>query len=90
MWVENEEIAHTHSMASWTSSSGKPVGTNVISCKEFKKMDVQSHWQKAKQLRLCYTCLGRNHKGERCAQNSRRGIYGCQKMPNQVYMEISL
>ena len=47
-------------------------------------MDVQSRWQKAKQLRLCYRCLGRNHKGGRCAQNSRCGIDGCQKTHNRA------
>ena len=47
-------------------------------------MDAQSRWQKAKQLRLCYRCLGRNHKGGRCAQNSRCGIDGCQKTHNRA------
>ena len=47
-------------------------------------MDEQSRWQKAKQLRLCYRCLGRNHKGGRCAQNSRWGIDGCQKTYNRA------
>jgi len=47
-------------------------------------MDVQSRWQKAKQLRLCYRCLGRNHKGGRCAQNSRCSIDGCQKTHNRA------
>ena len=45
-------------------------------------MDVQSRWQNAKLLRLCYRCLGRNHKGGRCAQNSHCGIDGCQKTHN--------
>ena len=75
------------------SGSGKPASTNcplckrdhpVWSCQEFKKMDVQSRWQKAKQLRLCYRCLARNHKGGRCAQNSRCGIDGCQKTHNRA------
>ena len=47
-------------------------------------MDVQSHWQKAKQPRLCYSCLGRNHNRGRCAQNSRCGIDGCQKTHNRA------
>ena len=47
-------------------------------------MDVQSRWQKAKQLRLCYRCLGRKHKGGRCAQNCRCGIDGCQKTHNRA------
>lgn len=45
-------------------------------------MDVQSRWNKAKQLGLCYRCLGKNHKGRRCIQNSRCGTDGCQKTHN--------
>ena len=83
----------SHTFFGRPSGSGKPVRTNcplckrdhpVWSCQEFKKMDVQSRWQKAKQLRLCYRCLGRNHKGGRCAQNSRCGIDGCQKTHNRA------
>ena len=40
-------------------------------------MDVQSRWNKDRQLGLCYRCLGRNHKGSLC------GIDGCQKTHNQ-------
>ena len=47
-------------------------------------MDVQSHWNKAKQLGLCYRCLGKNHKGRRCIQNSWCGIDGFQKTHNQA------
>jgi len=53
-------------------------------------MDVQSRWQKAKQLRLCYRWLGKNHKGGQRAQNSWCGIDGCHKTRNRVCMEISL
>ena len=83
----------SHTFFARTSGSGKPAGTNcplckgdhpVWSCLEFKKMDVQSRRQKAKQLRLCYRCLGRNHKGGQCAQNSRCDIDGCQKTHNRV------
>ena len=83
----------SHTFFGRPSGSGKPASTNcplckrdhpVWSCQEFKKMDVQSRWQKAKQLRLCYRCLGRNHKGGRCAQNSRCGIDGCQKTHNRA------
>ena len=82
-----------HTFFGWPSGSGKPASTNCPLCKrdhpvwsgqEFKKMDVQSRWQKAKQLRLCYRCLGRKHKGRRCAQNCRCGIDGCQKTHNQA------
>ena len=85
----------SHTFFGRTSGSGKPADTNcplckrdhpVWSCLEFKKMDVQSRWQKAKQLRLCYrcACLGRNHKGGQCAQNSRCGIDGCPKTHNRA------
>ena len=83
----------SHTFFGRPSGSGKPLSTNcplckrdhpVWSCQEFKKMDLQSRWQKAKQLRLCYRCLGRNHKGGRCAQNSRCGIDGCQKTHNRA------
>ena len=52
----------SHTFFVRTSGSGKPAGTNCPLCKrdhpvwsdiEFKKMDVPSRWQKAKQLRLC-------------------------------------
>ena len=57
----------SHTFFGQTSSSGKPVCTKcrlckkdhpVWSCVEFKKMEVQSRWQKAKKLRLRYRCLG--------------------------------
>ena len=93
---KRRDSSHTFFIA---SGSEKPASTNcplckrdlpVWSCQEFKKMDAQSRWQKAKQLRLCYRCLGRNRKGARCAQNSRCGIDGCQKTQIGHCMEISL
>ena len=86
----------SHTFFGQTSGPGTPVSTKwpfrkkdhpVWSCEEFKKMDVQSRWQTAKQLRLCYRCLGRNQKGGRCAQNSRCGIDGCQKTHNRALHE---
>ena len=53
-------------------------------------MDEQSRWQKAKQIRLCYRCLGRNHKGGRCTQNSRWGIDGCQKTYKRLLKDPQL
>ena len=35
-------------------------------CDVFTRMDVPSRWGVAKRLSLCYRCLRRDHKGERC------------------------
>ena len=53
-------------------------------CEEFKKMDVQNRWLTAKQLRVCFCCLRRNHTSDRCARSKSCGIDGCQRTHNRL------
>jgi len=53
-------------------------------CDGFKRIDVPSRWGVAKRLRLCYRCLRRDHKGDRCTRSRECGIDGCQDTHNRL------
>ncbi|XP_070560350.1 uncharacterized protein [Ptychodera flava] len=56
----------------------------VWSCDQFKKMGVSQRWDAAKQFKLCYCCLGDDHRGQHCTRTRICGTYGCQDTPNRL------
>lgn len=46
-------------------------------CQAFKQMDATHRWAKAKQLGVCYRCLGHGHQGRLCQRSRKCGLDGC-------------
>ena len=47
-------------------------------------MDTKSRWETAKKYKLCYRCLGNNHRGNNCKQHGKCGINGCSDTHNRL------
>ena len=56
----------------------------VWSCKKFKEMKPWERWNTAKQFRLCFRCLNRNHIGSSCKATRVCGKDGCQKTHHEL------
>jgi hypothetical protein len=41
-------------------------------------------WDKAKQLHLCYRCLGFNHVGKSCRRSRQCGQNGCEELHHRL------
>ena len=50
----------------------------IWKCPEFASLDVNQRWLKAKELRLCYRCLGSGHLGSACRRFRKCGRNDCQ------------
>ncbi|XP_052281199.1 uncharacterized protein LOC127878708 [Dreissena polymorpha] len=56
----------------------------VWNCDNFKEMNVSQRWDKAKQLYLCYRCLGFNHVGKSCRRSRQCGHNGCEELHHRL------
>ncbi|XP_053385782.1 uncharacterized protein LOC128550562 [Mercenaria mercenaria] len=66
----------------------KPHGT--WECSIMNRLPVTERWQKAKELRLCFRCLGNNHTGSNCRRMKKCGINGCQKTHHRLLYQSEL
>ena len=56
----------------------------VWSCEIFRKMDIGQRWNVAKQFKLCFRCLGDDHRGNQCKRTRICDIHGCQDTHNKL------
>ncbi|XP_048239844.1 uncharacterized protein LOC124124713 isoform X1 [Haliotis rufescens] len=56
-------------------------------CNVFKNMNVSERWNTAKKMKVCFRCLGGNHRGSQCRYAYRCGINGCTKTHNRLLHE---
>ena len=56
----------------------------VWSCETFRAKTVSERWSTAKQNRLCFKCLGKNHIARFCRRQMLCGIGGCTKTHNRL------
>ena len=47
-------------------------------CPDFEALDIDSKWDKAKEVGVCYRCLNINHTGNNCTMAKTCNIDGCQ------------
>ena len=50
----------------------------VWRCDKFKDLPVQERWNTAKRLKLCFRCLGGDHRGQTCVRTRVCGINNCK------------
>ncbi|XP_045206181.2 uncharacterized protein LOC123558365 [Mercenaria mercenaria] len=50
----------------------------------FKQLSPSQRWEKAKDLKLCFRCLGNGHAGSTCNRMKVCGIQGCKKNHNRL------
>ncbi|XP_067051180.1 uncharacterized protein [Acropora muricata] len=48
-------------------------------CKQFYEKGVDDRWQIAKERKLCFHCLARDHRGKDCTKARKCGIDGCTR-----------
>ena len=56
----------------------------IWQCDKFKQLETPDRWDVAKDKRLCYRCLGTNHRGITCTKTSICGINGCTESHNRL------
>ena len=79
---DNSVVVDQHSM----NGAGQPTvkcalcqGTHSIwKCENFKSYNLDSRWKKAKELGLCFRCLGVRHKASSCKKTKICGINKCR------------
>ena len=49
----------------------------VWHCKSFRQLSATSRWKQAKQLGLCFRCLGGGHRGQDCPRTRTCSVVGC-------------
>lgn len=53
-------------------------GEHVLTlCETWKKLDVNERWELAKKMGLCFCCLKRGHRTERCSLKGTCPVEGC-------------
>ena len=56
----------------------------VWRCDKFKDLSVQERWNTAKRLKLCFRCLGGDHRGQTCVRTRVCGINNCKDNHNRL------
>ena len=56
----------------------------VWHCDKFKDLPVQERWNTAKRLKLCFRCLGGDHRGQTCVRTRVCGINNCKDNHNRL------
>ncbi|KAL4238005.1 hypothetical protein ACF0H5_002716 [Mactra antiquata] len=56
----------------------------IYRCSKFKQLYPEQRWEKAKQLNLCFRCLGSGHTGSKCNKMKQCGINDCKKNHNRL------
>ena len=46
-------------------------------CEQFKALPVDQRWEKARELRVCFSCLSHSHRSSTCRRAKRCPIVGC-------------
>ena len=47
-------------------------------CDQFKALPVEKRWDKARELRVCFSCLSSSHRSKTCRRTRRCSIDGCR------------
>ena len=53
-------------------------------CKTFQELKECDRWEKAKELKLCFRCLGYDHMGGFCKRSRVCGIQGCRRTHHRL------
>ena len=56
----------------------------VWRCDKFKDLPVQERWNTAKRLKLCFRCLGGDHRGQTCVRTGVCGMNNCKDNHNTL------
>lgn len=56
----------------------------LTECQHFKDLSVDDRWKKARELRLCFSCLKGHHQVGKCFKKQRCGVDGCDKQHNYI------
>ena len=59
----------------------------IWQCKQFLSLDIANRWAKAKELGLCFRCLGGKHLSKSCSRTLICGIDGCKANHNRLLHE---
>ena len=57
----------------------------VWRCDKFKDLPVQERWNTAKRLKLCFRCLGGDHRSQTCVRTRVCGINNCKDNHNRLW-----
>ncbi|XP_073813433.1 uncharacterized protein [Musca autumnalis] len=57
---------------------------SITNCHQFKNLPIDDRWKKARDLRLCFSCLKGQHQVVKCFNKQRCGIDGCDKSHNYI------
>ncbi|XP_065198351.1 uncharacterized protein LOC135829896 [Sycon ciliatum] len=74
--ARDEETSFISSRATCPECSGSH---GIWECSTFKGHDTGQRWTRAKELSLCYRCLGTGHRGDKCPRTRTCGVDGCQR-----------
>lgn len=53
-------------------------------CKTFQSLKESDRWDKAKEMKLCFRCLGHDHVGGSCQRSRVCGIQGCKRTHHRL------
>ena len=56
----------------------------IWNCKTFQDLRESDRWEKAKELKLCFRCLGHDHVGGSCKRSRVCGIQGCTRTHHRL------
>ena len=79
-WHNERNTGRFHAYATQTHVDDCPVCENkhpVHACYEFRSYDIDTRWQCAKALKLCFRCLSSFHEGKNCRKTERCTQSGC-------------
>ncbi|XP_065182634.1 uncharacterized protein LOC135813469 [Sycon ciliatum] len=74
--ARDEETSFISSRATCPECNGSH---GIWECSTFKGHDTGQRWTRAKELSLCYHCLGTGHRGDKCPRTRTCGVDGCQR-----------
>lgn len=80
---------HLQSPETAAESTNKPplkcmlcskMGHRIETCRDYLAMNVNARWEKVKELKLCFACLGKTyHRLRECRHSRGCGMNGCNK-----------
>ncbi len=75
---EENDRQTTESGSSIKCAMCKSDAHSIWKCEAFKYLNMESRWKKAKELGLCFRCLGAKHKALTCKKTKTCGINKCR------------
>lgn len=56
----------------------------IWNCPRFSALSINDRWNQAKQLNLCFRCLGSSHRAQSCKRTKKCEENGCQKTHHKL------